>query len=315
MQITLAASALLLVLIPTQTQPPDAAAAATEQLIRLDLVAVDRAGTPVTDLRPEEIEVWLERYRIPVESLTALSEVDERRRRSLTLILDDLTLPPEMIPRARHIARRFINGLEAGDRLGIVTLSGGGMMSSDERTALLRAVDSYGVRATIPFRPDELAARVLNILTTLSFDAAEAPGYRRTAVGIGPAWVFNTPIPPGSVGRNLREEWTAAIRAMARANVVLYAVDPGGVGSGPVTSISGGLTSDTGGHAFVNTNDPEGVADRIMREAVSYYIVAFKDPPFFRNAPLRKIEVKVRRPGVTVRARQLIPGTQQAGSR
>lgn len=314
MQISLAASMLLLVLMPAQTQP-GAAPAPAQELIELDVVAVDGRGNPVTDLRPEEIEVWLERYRIPVESLTALTDIDERRRRSVTLVLDDMTLAPDVVPRVKQIARRFVTGLETGDRLAIVTLSGGGVKSTGDRAALLRAVDAYGVRATMPLRPDDLAARVLGILTSLAHDAAETPGHRRTVVAVGPAWVFDTPLPPPGVGRNLRDEWTAAMRAMAVANVVLYAVDPGGVGSAPVTSGSSGLASDTGGHAFVNTNDPEGVADRIMREAASYYIVTFKDPPFFRNAPLRKLEVRVRRPDVTVRARRLIPGTHHLTSK
>ncbi|CAN5743782.1 hypothetical protein BH24ACI5_BH24ACI5_03570 [soil metagenome] len=286
---------------PHQTQPPPA-------ILEVDAVAVDRHGNPVTDLRPEDVEVWLERYRIPLASLTALSDVDERRRRSIVLILDDIAVPPTLVPRAREAARRFVTGLEAGDRMAIVTLTGGGAQSTDDRAALRRAIDAYGVRATPPIRAEDLAAQVLNTLTTVSRGAAETPGHRRTVVGIGAGWMFDTPVPPSAAVRDLRPEWTTAVRAMALANVALYVIDPGGVGASRATSGSGGMARDTGGHAFLNTNDLDGAVERILREAVTYYIVRFEDPPFFRTAPLRKLDVRVRRPGVTLRARQLIAG-------
>jgi VWFA-related protein len=307
---TVLASTLVLALVPAQTLPLDPPGAASPPgLIEIDVVAVDRQGNPVTDLRPEEVEVWLERYRIPLESLTALSDIDERRRRSVMLVLDDVTLPPDRVHRARDLARRFVKALESGDRMGIVTLSGGSTKSTDDRAALMRAIDAYGVRATSLVRPDDLAAQVLDTLTSVSRQIVESPGHRRTVVGIGALWVFDTPIPPSAIARDLREEWTTAVRAMALANVALYVLDPGGLGSTPIVSGSGGLTADTGGHAFINTNDLEGAADRVMREAVTYYIVRFEDPPFFRTAPLRKLDVRVLRPNVTVRARKLIPGT------
>ena len=67
-------------------------------------------------------------------------------------------------------------------------------------------------------------------------------------ITIGPGWVFDTPVPPPSVSRNLRAEWTTTLRDMALSNVVLYALDPGGVGSSPVAGGTGGLARDTGGH-------------------------------------------------------------------
>ena len=59
----------------------------------------------------------------------------------------------------------------------------------------------------------------------------------------------------------------------------------------------------------MNSNDAPGAIDRIMTEASSYYIVQVEDPPFFRTAPLRKLDVRTKRPDVTLRARRLIPGT------
>ena len=147
------------------------------------------------------------------------------------------------------------------------------------------------------------------MLTAIARQAAELPGHRRTVVAIGSGWVFHTPIPPPTVARDLRDEWTTAMRSMALANVTLYVIDPSGVGGAPSMSGAIGMARETGGHAFLNTNDVNGAVDRIMREAVSYYILRFEDPPFFRTAPLRKLDVRAKRRDLTVRARQLIPGT------
>ena len=60
----------------------------------------------------------------------------------------------------------------------------------------------------------------------------------------------------------------------------------------------------------MNTNDLNGAVDRIMMEASGYYIVRFEDPPFFRAAPLRKLEVRSKRRDVTVRG-PFPPGSTQ----
>ncbi len=54
----------------------------------IDAVAFDRNGTPVLDLRQEELEVWISGYRVPIETLTAVSASDERSGRSIVLLLD-----------------------------------------------------------------------------------------------------------------------------------------------------------------------------------------------------------------------------------
>jgi VWFA-related protein len=296
---------------PARVQEP-APASPQPTLLSVDAVAVDRKGNPVTDLRPGDVELWLEQYRIPLESMTVLTKDDDRRRRTIVLLLDDITLAPELMPRAREAGRHLVTALEPEDRMAVVTLTGASIKATDDRAALRRAVDSYGPRATEPLRPDDLAAKVLNMLTAIARQAAELPGHRRTVIAIGPGWVFDTPIPPSTVARDLRDEWTTAMRSMALANVTLYVIDPSGVGGAPSMSGAIGMARETGGHAFLNTNDVTGAVDRIMRDAVSYYILRFEDPPFFRTAPLRKLDVRVKRRDVTVRARQLIPGTPAA---
>ena len=57
---------------------------------------------------------------------------------------------------------------------------------------------------------------------------------------------------------------------------------PGGIGTSPYGGM-GGFARVTGGYTFLNTNDVSATADRIMREAGSYYLIEVADPPVGRK--------------------------------
>lgn len=279
--------------------------------VLIDAVAFDRNGMPVPDLKREELEVWISGYRVPIETFAAVTPADrERAERVIVLILDDVTLAPVLVPRARDAARRFVNRMAPGDQIAIVTLNGTSAESTGDRARLLKSIDAYNVQSAGVIRLDTLGEHVLKTIGALSRQLATASDRRKTIVAIGAAWLFDTPIPPPSIGRDLRAEWTEATRAMAFANVNLYVIDPGGVEMSRMSGGSSGFARETGGHAFVNTNDVNGAADRIMREAGSYYLIGVADPPVARKADLRELDVRVLRRGVTVRARRAVPGTR-----
>ena len=100
------------------------------------------------------------------------------------------------------------------------------------------------------------------------------------------------------------------MRAMASANATLYVIDPGGLGTSRMLGGSSGFARETGGYAFLNTNDVSGAADRILREAGSYYLIGVADPPVGRKADLRDLDVRVLRRGVTIRARKAVAGAR-----
>ncbi len=64
------------------------------------------------------------------------------------------------------------------------------------------------------------------------------------------------------------------------------------------------LARDTGGFSVSNTNDLETGIVRIGHESTSYYLLGYSPGNVPRDGRFRKIEVKVRRPGVIVRARR-----------
>lgn len=277
--------------------------------LHIQVFAVDRTGRPVTDLKPDEFEVWVNIFRVPIQTVTIVSPTSERPR-SFVLLLDDMAIQPADAARVREVARQFVKRLAPGDEMAVLPLNGGGTKTTTDPAQLLRTIESYNVRAVgvMPF--DAVGQHVLNTYANVSRQFSEVAG-EKIFVGIGAGWLFDTPIPPPTVGRDLRKEWGETMRAIALANATLYVIDPGGVGTAPfATGGDAGFARETGGHAFMNTNDYAGAVERIMRETSHYYVLDVADPPVGRKADLRELDVRVSRKGVTVRARRWIPGTR-----
>lgn len=123
-----------------------------------------------------------------------------------------------------------------------------------------------------------------------------------------------------------------AIAAATRANVSIYAIDPRGLtslgdeaieltnlpedpnlGIGP-TSFQNELrlsqdslrvlADETGGFAAVNANDFTTAFERIVRENSAYYVLGYYSTNTRRDGKFRRIEVRVRRPDLEVKARK-----------
>jgi VWFA-related protein len=119
---------------------------------------------------------------------------------------------------------------------------------------------------------------------------------------------------PGErTGERLRE----VIRAAFEGNVAIYPVDPRGLYSGPNLSRfrkvpENGAELDalrdlarvTGGSAIVNTNSLAEALAQVARENRAYYLLGYAPTaPPEQKWRVQSIEVRVRRPGVTVRHR------------
>ena len=113
----------------------------------------------------------------------------------------------------------------------------------------------------------------------------------------------------------------AAITAATRGNVSIYPVDPrglttgGGSGDAEIAPEPAGpaglariqelraLAEATGGFAVVNTNTFDEAFTRIVRENSAYYVLGFTSTNDRRDGRYRRLQVRVRRPGLTVRSR------------
>ena len=119
------------------------------------------------------------------------------------------------------------------------------------------------------------------------------------------------------------------VAAARRANVVVYFIDARGLEAGsttlstemgvPISSEvlgsqlaeaaearegSESIADDTGGFTLKNANDLAGGLRRIARESRSYYLLGYAPTNARRDGKFRRLEVRVNRPGVTVRARR-----------
>ena len=106
------------------------------------------------------------------------------------------------------------------------------------------------------------------------------------------------------------------VQATSLANLTIHALDPVGLeteGNSPMGGALIGqmerrddlmvLAESTGGRAVLNTNAPEDHVPAVFAESHSYYLLAFAPADPKANGRLHKIEVKVNRPGVSVRTR------------
>ena len=121
------------------------------------------------------------------------------------------------------------------------------------------------------------------------------------------------------------------VAAATRANVSIYSVDPRGLSTGmedainfvtipEATSVGIGIASmqdelsrshtsmramseETGGVAFLNRNDTDAAFRRIVEENSTYYILGYYPRDGRRDGRYRRVQVRMTRPGLQVRAR------------
>ena len=178
--------------------------------------------------------------------------------------------------------------------------------------ATLRAVAEY--LADIPQRRKALL--FVSVGIPLDIDLME------------PAFIGQTTGDSTGAARQLQSDLWELVRAAQRANVNVYGLDPGGlrtpaqpsrsvnVDTGSVSVMlpdaSAGLLNreflrrlagNTGGFVVTNSNDPDPDLAQIMRENGSYYLLGYQPTNTRAAGRFRKIEVRVSRPGVTVRTR------------
>jgi len=126
----------------------------------------------------------------------------------------------------------------------------------------------------------------------------------------------------------------AAVNSAIKANVAIYTLDARGLeaeppgGSAATASLRGTamytgnavessldanyasqetlttLSADTGGKAFLDTNDLGQVFDRVQRDTSAYYVLGYTSNNPLHDGRYRRIQVKVNRPGLTLEFRK-----------
>ncbi len=129
-----------------------------------------------------------------------------------------------------------------------------------------------------------------------------SPGSRKTFVFVSsytPVFRADRIETVGDLG-----EWQDVVRAMQEANMTVYQFDPRGLETAALVSEDLGMFADaTGGRTVTHTNTPEAAVPQMFRENGSYYLLGVQPATSARNGRFRPIDVRVNRPGVTVRTR------------
>jgi VWFA-related protein len=94
------------------------------------------------------------------------------------------------------------------------------------------------------------------------------------------------------------------IQSANNNNAAIYALDPSGLSSG-VADVLRMLADNTGGEAIVNSNVPARALRQIVKDSSAFYFIGYSPTrAALDDGRFHQIRVRVRRPGVSVRARR-----------
>ena len=294
-------------------QGPSAKFSASTDLVQVDVRVADKAGRFVEGLRADDFEVREDGVLRPVRALASLvggmSPVDRTRSswkpaRSLWIFFfDHRNLQPDGLTRAYAAVERFVIGRSAADALmGIVyqdkVLGNKLTGNSDD---VLMALSKVQLASEPADAGDSWASRLLeergsaNSLGTLAVLADRLSQYP------GPKTIvlFSDGFSLSGVEGLLR----STVERTIRAGVRIYAIDTRGLAGFPEHTINS-LAVDTGGSVFFNLNRLDGALREIRDDTETYYVIGFEPQSTKYDGRFRKIEVRVKKKGVTVRARK-----------
>jgi VWFA-related protein len=247
--------------------------------------------------------------------------------RIVLITVDRESIRPGRERPAREAALRFLSHLSPADHVGLMTLPEVAVEPTTDhaqvRDALLRMTGLSPQERT----PSEAACRARLVLNTLA-------GMLQAMVGAeGPktvAFISTGLAPPtrdapmtGAPGqceiRSVYFDEVGAAASAARAHFYIIQPNDEGVDSAATAAVDRSvsrfrsaddylnglqhLAGVTGGQLYrLSAVDPHAVFTRVSRESSAYYVIAFEPEPGDRNGLPHRIEVKVARERVTVRA-------------
>jgi VWFA-related protein len=223
--------------------------------------------------------------------------------------------------RARLIAA--VNKMSAG-------FAYAGMSMNDENYWFFSAIRTLGQVSSYLQTVPQRRKAIVYVSTGVPVDTEAAA--QPEAIGPGVGSLLERDLATELV-QNTQETFNAAVQeTFLRAqdgNVNIYALDPSGVGglnfyfqsqtsmtTGQPRGMRGGLqlsrlnqeflqtvSENSGGRAFINTNDFDESITQIFRENSSYYLIGYQSTRPREDRSIRRVEVKVGRPDVEVRTR------------
>jgi VWFA-related protein len=107
----------------------------------------------------------------------------------------------------------------------------------------------------------------------------------------------------GRLGEKFGEVLRTTVGNMNRAGARVYAIDTRGI-AGPPSDALNSLAIDTGGMVLFNINNIGPAFDEIAADTNTYYVLGYQPLNTKFDGKYRRIEVRVKRPDLSVRARK-----------
>jgi VWFA-related protein len=236
-------------------------------------------------------------------------------RRLFVILLDDARSPtdPAIVKSTKDTARSLVNQLGPSDLVAVVFTRNNSHAQdfTNDRGRLFAAIDSFvaaldlsrpqGVSGFPPWPPppaDPSELATISGLRQIADMLTDVPHQRKVLMYI-------------SVGVGIRTFLGQSLfllddlfRFARLSNVNIYGFNPAGLGaSTAATDYLRMLAANTGGRATVDTNSFDEGVIQMVRESASYYLIAYQSSNAKADGRFRRIDVRVDRPGVTVRTR------------
>jgi len=291
-------------------------------LLVVSAVVRNADGSITSGLTRDDFELLEDGKPLPIATF---AEVNTDSRTSLddgrfiVLLLDDLGTDAAFTTRIKQTAHAFVDRMGPKDVLSVVFLDGSNSTTTSSKAELHKAIDQRKGFGRAVLSPPG-SGHTMRTVSGLSAQLARVGHRRKLLVFIGPAAGFNT--------TDLRGDTGEALRDSAQASLTTYAIDPLGLteksalaprpidagglappqtgitskGAGFTIDNQGGFARETGGLVFANMNVLAPAVNQVWEEAGNYYLLGYDRPQ--RDSKRHLIEVRVKRPGVDVRARR-----------
>jgi VWFA-related protein len=302
---------------------------------------VSEGGTAQSITAFSRVDVPIERpdpplFRRVVVEPDVRSNRDAFNGRVFLIVMDDLQTDFRRTSRTAAAARQFVRRyVGANDMVAVVT-TGGSTGAAQEFTSsqarLIAAIDKFMGQKGHDSIDMERVMKARNTYETLKGAVeflAPVHGRRKAIIWFGEGVDYDIGNPSVRDADVVRTAMTSVITAANRANVTIYGIDPRGIGAGLDEAIElqslpdetnpmgpvfdavrhsqdslRSVSEDTGGFAAVNHNDLNESFARIIRENSSYYVLGYYPAGDKRDGRFHNVDVRVKRPGLTVRARK-----------
>ncbi len=305
-------------------------------LVKIDVSVLDRDRVPVRDLTADDFTLiengvpqkisnfafidtpareWSEQVW-PDDVVTNVPVETVGTGRLMVLLMDNVnTFVPRSFTTAVAVARAIVAQMGPEDLAAVLFTSRFEHEQdfTNDRGRLLDAIEKFDYAiGTDPMIRMVQVARDLELV----------PDRRKLIFYIGPGYPFNANLlgPAQDTYGDVQGQMAQLVYRMqdvfqsARiANANIYAIDPVGLDA-PTDGMAIDrrqdyidfmriVSSQTGGRAIVNLNEPSRQVPRVFRENSAYYLLGFQSTNTVIDGKYRKIQVKVNRRNVDVRTR------------